>query len=57
MVKQLFVFPPPQAHLKKVTEQFPDDVEAWIELGGILEHADVTVSVEILLYTLLAKEC
>ncbi|XP_065646926.1 RNA polymerase-associated protein CTR9 homolog isoform X3 [Hydra vulgaris] len=28
-------------HLKKVTEQFPDDVEAWIELAGILEQADV----------------
>jgi len=28
-------------HLKKVTEQFPDDVEAWIELAGILEQSDV----------------
>merc|ERR1711962_418945 len=28
-------------HLKKVTEQFPDDVEAWIELAGILEQTDV----------------
>jgi len=28
-------------HLKKVTEQFPDDVEAWIEYAGILEQADV----------------
>jgi hypothetical protein len=25
--------------LKKVSEQFPDDVEAWIELAQILEHA------------------
>ncbi|KAK3600789.1 hypothetical protein CHS0354_009223 [Potamilus streckersoni] len=28
-------------HLKKVTEQFPDDVEAWIELAQILEQSDV----------------
>ncbi|KAL5007726.1 hypothetical protein ScPMuIL_016532 [Solemya velum] len=28
-------------HLKKVTEQFPDDVEAWIELAQILEQLDV----------------
>ncbi len=27
-------------HLKKVTEQFPDDVEAWIELAGILQRTD-----------------
>ena len=31
-------------HLKKVSEEFPDDVEAWIELGGILESCDVEVS-------------
>ena len=31
-------------HLKKVTEQFPDDVEAWIELAGILERTDVQVT-------------
>ena len=37
-------------HLKKVTEQFPDDVEAWIELAGILERTDVQVT--ILLYNL-----
>ena len=30
-------------HLKKVTEQFPDDVEAWIELAGIMERTDVQV--------------
>lgn len=30
-----------QCHLKKVTEQYPDDVEAWIELAGILEQSDV----------------
>jgi Flp pilus assembly protein TadD len=30
-----------QSHLKKVTEQYPDDVEAWIELAGILEQTDV----------------
>ena len=34
-----------QNHLKKVTEQFPDDVEAWIELAGILEQTDVQVCV------------
>lgn len=28
-------------HLKKVTEQFPDDVEAWIELAQILEQNDL----------------
>lgn len=28
-------------HLRKVTEQFPDDVEAWIELAQILEQTDV----------------
>ncbi|KAK7475279.1 hypothetical protein BaRGS_00033510 [Batillaria attramentaria] len=28
-------------HLKKVTEQFADDVEAWIELAQILEQSDV----------------
>ena len=30
-------------HLKKVTEEYPDDVEAWIELAGILEQSDVQV--------------
>ena len=35
---------PLQNHLKKVTEQYPDDVEAWIELAGILEQTDVQVS-------------
>ena len=29
--------------MKKVTEQYPDDVEAWIELAGILEQSDVQV--------------
>lgn len=28
-------------HLKKVTEQFPDDIEAWIELAQILEQSDI----------------
>ncbi|CAI9740736.1 polymerase-associated CTR9 homolog [Octopus vulgaris] len=28
-------------HLRKVTEQFPEDVEAWIELAQILEQTDV----------------
>ncbi|XP_068973441.1 RNA polymerase-associated protein CTR9 homolog [Bombus flavifrons] len=27
-------------HLQKVTEQFPDDIEAWIELAQILEQND-----------------
>lgn len=31
----------PQGHLKKVTEQYPDDVEAWIELAQILEQTDI----------------
>lgn len=30
-----------KAHLKKVTEQFPDDVEAWIELAQILEQSSI----------------
>lgn len=30
-----------KSHLRKVTEQFPDDVEAWIELAQILEQSDV----------------
>lgn len=28
-------------HLRKVTEQFPEDVEAWIELAQILEQSDL----------------
>lgn len=32
-----------QQHLRKVTEQYPDDVEAWIELAQILESNDVQV--------------
>ena len=32
--------------LKRVTEQFPDDVEAWIELGGIYEATDSQVGDE-----------
>ena len=32
-----------KAHLKKVTEQLPDDVEAWIELAQILEQTDLQV--------------
>ncbi|KAF6031543.1 CTR9 [Bugula neritina] len=28
-------------HLKKVTDQYPEDVEAWIELAQILESNDV----------------
>ncbi|XP_002733846.1 RNA polymerase-associated protein CTR9 homolog, partial [Saccoglossus kowalevskii] len=30
-----------KGHLQKVVEQFPDDVEAWIELAQILEQSDV----------------
>lgn len=37
-----------QGHLKKVTEQRPDDVEAWIELAQILEQTDIQV---LLIYT------
>lgn len=33
-----------KGHLKKVTEQFPDDVEAWIELAQILEQNDLYAS-------------
>lgn len=33
-------------HLKKVTEQFPDDVEAWIELAQILEQNDLQGSLQ-----------
>lgn len=28
----------------QVTEQFPDDVEAWIELAQILEQSDLNAS-------------
>lgn len=28
----------------QVTEQFPDDVEAWIELAQILEQSDLAAS-------------
>ncbi len=34
-----------QENLKKVTDQFPEDVEAWIELGSILEQGDLQVGV------------
>uniref|UniRef100_A0A336K1N5 CSON010701 protein n=1 Tax=Culicoides sonorensis TaxID=179676 RepID=A0A336K1N5_CULSO len=33
-------------HLKKVTEQIPDDVEAWIELAQILEQNDLQGSLQ-----------
>lgn len=35
-----------KTHLKKVTEQFPDDVEAWIELAQILEQNDLQGSLQ-----------
>eukprot|EP00102_Acyrthosiphon_pisum_P021387 XP_016658597.1 PREDICTED: RNA polymerase-associated protein CTR9 homolog [Acyrthosiphon pisum] len=33
-----------KSHLKKVTEHFPDDVEAWVELAQILEQSDLQAS-------------
>ncbi|VEN35073.1 unnamed protein product [Callosobruchus maculatus] len=33
-----------KVHLKKVTDQFPDDIEAWIELAQILEQSDLHAS-------------
>ncbi|KAL1452732.1 hypothetical protein WDU94_006936, partial [Cyamophila willieti] len=33
-------------HLRKVTEQFPDDIEAWIELAQILEQSDLPGSLQ-----------
>ena len=35
-----------ETHLKKVTEQFPEDVEAWIELAQILEQNDLVESLK-----------
>merc|ERR1719210_2118173 len=35
-----------ESHLKKVTEQFPEDVEAWIELAQILEQNDLVESLK-----------
>ena len=35
-----------KSHLKKVTEQLPDDVEAWIELAQILEQSDLLVRIQ-----------
>lgn len=35
-----------KTHLKKVTEQFPDDIEAWIELAQILEQNDLQGSLQ-----------
>ena len=32
--------------MKKVTEQFPEDVEAWIELAQILEQNDLGESLK-----------
>lgn len=37
-----------QDYLKKVTTEFPDDVEAWIELAGIVEQIDTGVSLVLL---------
>ena len=33
-------------HLKKVKEQFPEDIEAWIELAQILEQNDLGESLK-----------
>jgi RNA polymerase-associated protein CTR9 len=35
-----------KTYLRKVTEQFPDDVEAWIELAGVLEQSDIPASLQ-----------
>lgn len=35
-----------KTHLKKVTEQFPEDIEAWIELAQILEQNDLHGSLQ-----------
>lgn len=35
-----------KSHLRKVTEQFPDDVEAWIELAQILEQSDLQAALQ-----------
>ncbi|XP_023019050.2 RNA polymerase-associated protein CTR9 homolog [Leptinotarsa decemlineata] len=35
-----------KVHLKKVTDQFPDDIEAWIELAQILEQSDLQGSLQ-----------
>ena len=32
--------------MKKVTEQFPEDVEAWIEYAQILEQLDISESLK-----------
>ena len=34
--------------MKTVTQQYPDDVEAWIELAGILEQTDVQVNTAVI---------
>lgn len=33
-----------KSHLRKVTEHYPDDIEAWIELAQILEQSDLQAS-------------
>lgn len=45
--------------MKKVTEQYPDDVEAWIELAQILEQTDIQVlhSVKCTHYAMLPSFC
>lgn len=42
LCNRLFFVFSKQNHLKKITEQFPDDVEAWIELAQIMERTDVS---------------
>ncbi len=44
-----------QEHLKKVTVQYSDDVEAWIELAQILEQTDIQVTVLFLLHMPLSR--
>ena len=46
-----------QGYLKTVTEQFPDDVEAWIELAGILEETNITVSIYVYLLIMFVHVC
>merc|ERR1712002_900583 len=35
-----------ETHLMKVTQQFPEDVEAWIELAQIQEQTDLNESLK-----------
>ena len=39
-----------------MTEQFPDDVEAWIELAGILEETNITVSIKFTYFSTIFRQ-